>query len=168
MLRIQYVASVVSIAVLMTACVPAPTPAATQAPAPSVPASVATAQAEVSFPLLVPADGTLPADMALTSVQVLPASGMDALALQYTGGTRHLEVQQSQLPSGATLQPPAGTSSTAITVRGRPGYQVSSAPDLNIVLWEEDGRMVSLSGNLPAPDLLTIAERMQTLPASGQ
>lgn len=157
----RFVALIVLIAVLLAACVPAPTPAAT--PAPAVPASVATAQAEISFPLLVPADGTLPADLTLTAVQVLPASGTDALVLQYSGGTRHLEVQESQLPAGATLQAPAGTPSTAITVRGRTGYQVSSAPDLNAILWEEDGRMISLSGNLPAADLLAIAERMRTV-----
>lgn len=34
---------------------------------------------------------------------------------------------------------------------------------LNASLWEEDGRMISLSGNLPAADLLAIAERMQTV-----
>ncbi len=165
MQRFHFVIPIVLIAVSLAGCGTAPTPTATSAPAPAVPSSVATAQAGISFPLLVPADGTLPAELALASVQVLPASGMDSLVMQYTGGTRHLEVQQSQLPAGATLQAPAGTPSTAITVRGRPGFQVSSAPDLTAVLWEEDGRMVSLSGNLPAADLLAIAERMQTLPA---
>lgn len=161
-----YVVSLIALmAALLVACASAPTPTATSVPAPAVPASVATAQAEVSFPLLMPADGTLPADLTLAGVQALPASGTNALVMQYTGGTQHLEVQQSQLPAGATLQAPAGTPSTAITVRGRPGFQVSSTPDLTAVLWEEDGRMVSLSGNLPPADLLAIAERMQTLPA---
>lgn len=165
MKRIHHVSFIVLLTALLVACVPAPTPTAPSATAPTVPDSVATAQAEISFPLLVPAEGTLPAGLTLTAVQVLPASGADALVMQYSGGTQHLDVQQSELPAGATLQAPTGMPSTAITVRGRPGYQVSSAPDLNAVLWEEDGRMVSLSGNLPPADLLAIAEQMQSLPA---
>lgn len=163
MKHIRCVSLIVLIAALLAACGQAPSPTATSVPAPAVPASVATAQAEVSFPLLMPAEGTLPADLSLTAIQVLPASGMDALVMQYTGGTRHLDVQQSQLPAGTTLQAPAGTPSTTITVRGRTGYQVTSAPDLTAILWEEDGRMISLSGNLPAADLLAIAGQMQTV-----
>lgn len=163
MKRIHLVLPIVLIVMALAACGQAPTPTATSAPAPSVPPSVATAQAGIRFPLLMPAEGTLPAGLSLATVQVLPASGMDVLVMQYTGGTQHLALQQSQLPAGSTLQAPAGTPSTAVTVRGRPGYQVSSSPDLNAVLWEEDGRMVSLSGNLSAADLLTIAERMQTV-----
>lgn len=163
MKSIRLIGLVMLVAALLAACVPVSTPAATSEVAPAVSTDLTKAAGQVSFPLLVPAAGSLPADLALTGVQVLPSSGMDALVLKYTGGAQHLEVQESQLPAGAVLQPPGNTPSTAVTVRGRPGYQVSSAPDLIALLWEEDGRMISLSGNLPAADLLKIAEGMQTL-----
>ena len=125
------------------------------------------AQALVSFPLLVPDLSTLLPGMAFVGAEVFPIREQEAIALTYQGNGLDLSLQQITLP--APLAPPNQPHRT-VSVRSHTGWLVTlpTAPDLHSLVWEEDGRSISLSGNLPPEVLIRIAEGLrplnQTLP----
>ncbi len=124
--------------------------------------SPAEAQALVSFPLLVPDPATLPPGLAFVSAEVFRAREKEAVALTYQGNGLDLSIQQITLP--APLAPPNQPYKT-VSVRGYAGWLVTlpTAPDLHSLVWEEDGRSISLSGNLLPETLLDIAQGLQPL-----
>jgi len=120
------------------------------------------AQALVSFPLLVPDPATLPPGLAFVSAEVLAAKEREAVTLTYGGNDLNLSIQQITLP--APLAPPNQPYKT-VSVRGYTGWLVTlpTAPDMHSLVWEEDGRSISLSGNLLPETLLDIAQGLQPL-----
>jgi hypothetical protein len=119
-------------------------------------------QEEVKFPLLTPAQGSLPAGMIFKSAKRLTADSREAVTTVYASDSEELDIQQIKLdaPMGVPAQDHEATQ-----VRGKSGYFVTFPETGTIgLIWEEDGRMVSLSGPFSKDDLLRIAAGLVKVP----
>ena len=74
-----------------------------------------------------------------------------------------MELQETTLPEGSQLLPPVSEPSEKVFVRSREAFLVEAEPDLSTLIWDENGRVITLSGNLPRNDLFYIAEGLKTL-----
>jgi hypothetical protein len=139
--------------------------------------SIADAQKAVGFQLLVPDAATLPPDLHFVEAQVLAPPELDFqpknnIGLNFIGPDMELSIEQMILP-GALAPPKETTAYESVSVRGRPGYLVdySQQPSLPVpgrrivVMWEEGGVVISLSGSLDREALLRIANRLHPFAA---
>ena len=125
--------------------------------------TVENAQAAVAFPLLIVDPTTLPSGMSFNGAELLPAGEQQSIVLQYAGASQHLELQETTLSAGSQLLPPVSGPSEKVFVRSRQAFWVEVEPGLSALIWNEDGRWITLSGNLPRDDLFRIAEGLKTL-----
>jgi len=149
---------------LVSACHAAPVPPSPTAV--STPVELHTlenAQAAVAFPLLIVDPTTLPSSMSFNGAELLPAGEQQSIALQYAGAGQHLELQETTLPTGSRLLPPVSGPSEKVFMRGCQAFWVEVEPGLSALIWDEDGRWITLSGNLPRDDLFRIAEGLKAL-----
>jgi len=101
--------------------------------------------------------------MSFNGAELLPAGKQQSIALQYVRAGQHLELQETTLPEGSQLLPPVTGPSEKVLVRNRQAFWIEAESGLSALIWNEDGRMITLSGNLPRDDLFRIAEGLKTL-----
>lgn len=120
-------------------------------------ASLDEARATVSFPLREP--GYLPAGMALVEVHV---AGPNAVILNYAGAGGSVSVVQGSEAPGGDREPPAGSQTRAVTVRGTDGVLITRADGRGSLLrWEEGGLRYIVAGAIGADEALKVAESLR-------
>jgi outer membrane lipoprotein-sorting protein len=120
-------------------------------------ASLDEARAAVSFPLREP--GYLPAGMALVEVRL---AGPDAVILNYAGAGGSVSVVQGSAAPGSDREPPAGSQTRSVTVRGADGLLITGAAGQGSLLrWEEGGLRYVVAGAIGADEALKIAESLR-------
>ncbi len=120
-------------------------------------ASLDEARAAVNFPLREP--GYLPAGMALVEVRV---AGPDAVILNYAGAGGSVSVVQGSEAPGGDREPPAGSRTRAVTVRGADGVLITGADGRGSLLrWEEGGLRYVVAGAIGADEALKVAESLR-------
>ena len=120
-------------------------------------ASLDEARAAVNFALREP--GYLPAGMALVEVRL---AGPDAVILNYVGAGGSVSVVQGSAAPGSDREPPAGSQTRSVTVRGADGLLITSAAGQGSLLrWEEGGLRYVVAGAIGADEALKIAESLR-------
>jgi Domain of unknown function (DUF4367) len=114
------------------------------------------AQAQVHFTLLVPEASTLPAGMKFEDAKILTANKRQAVNLEYEGqNDQAMNVQEIDLEG--PLGQPGGAYET-VQLRGTQAYLVTETDGKTLAIaWEENGRAISVGGNLDRQSLLAIA-----------
>ncbi|MCX7792727.1 MAG: DUF2092 domain-containing protein [Chloroflexaceae bacterium] len=120
-------------------------------------ASLDEARAAVSFPVREP--GYLPAGMVLVEVRV---AGPNAVILNYAGAGGSVSVVQGSEAPGGDREPPAGSQTRAVTVRGVPGALITGADGRGSLLrWEEGDLRYVVAGAIGADEALKVAESLR-------
>jgi outer membrane lipoprotein-sorting protein len=120
-------------------------------------ASLDEARAAVNFPLREP--GYLPAGMALVEVRV---ASPDAVILNYAGAGGSVSVVQGSAAPGGDREPPPGSRTRAVTVRGADGVLITGADGRGSLLrWEEGGLRYIVAGAIGADEALKVAESLR-------
>ncbi len=120
-------------------------------------ASLDEARAAVNFALREP--GYLPAGMALVEVRL---AGPDAVILNYAGAGGSVSVVQGSAAPGSDREPPVGSQTRSVTVRGADGLLITSAAGQGSLLrWEEGGLRYVVAGAIGADEALKIAESLR-------
>ncbi|MGQ9927453.1 MAG: DUF4367 domain-containing protein [Chloroflexaceae bacterium] len=120
-------------------------------------ASLDEARAAVNFPLREP--GYLPAGMALVEVRL---AGSEAVILNYAGAGGSVSVVQGSTAPGADREPPAGSQTRSVTVRGAEGLLITGAAGQGSLLrWEEGGLRYVVAGAIAADEALKVAESLR-------
>lgn len=142
-----------------------PPPGATVVPVADIAAQAAPrtatldeARATVSFKLLAPGD--LARGTALSEVQLL---GENTVIQNYSGGALSFSLVQSTQDVGRDRQPPAGSQTQQVTVRGQPATLItgSGSEQGSLLRWEENGVRVVIAGTLSADDARAVAESLR-------
>ncbi len=120
-------------------------------------ASLDEARAAVSFPLREPA--YLPPGMVLVEVRV---AGPGAVILNYASAGGSVSVVQGSEAPGGDREPPAGSQTRAVTVRGTSGVLITGAAGQGSLLrWEEGGLRYIVAGAIGADEALKVAESLR-------
>ena len=131
-------------------------------------ADLASAQAALDFPLLVPDPADLPTGLALQSVYVIPGGEQGSAALEYGAGEQTLTLHISTVPAhaqGFEWRSDLNGPYTPITVRGTEGYW---APRIGELSWIEAGHLYRLQGAFSRDDVLRIAAGLHPITEAGQ
>ncbi len=119
------------------------------------------ARQAVDFPVLAPTE--VPAGYELQGVQVMDAQRVPggeshgpAVIVMYRSGSDMLSIQQSPASPGG--QPPPGE---AVTVRGHEGVVRETGFGMRMLIWKENGVLISMFGKLSKEDMLAVAESLE-------
>ncbi len=147
-------------------------PAATQ-PAPVVqqptsePLVVSMDQAveQLPFPVLAPQDSST--TLQLQSVQIPAQQDQSNTVIQtYDSPQGEVTITQSELnnptaPAPASQPTPTETTTGTVNVRGQTGRLSQTAAGQNALTWQEGSTDITISGNLPETQLVTLAETLK-------
>lgn len=97
--------------------------------------------------------------MALVEVRL---AGPDAVILNYAGAGGSVSVVQGSAAPGSDREPPAGSQTRSVTVRGADGLLITGAAGQGSLLrWEEGGLRYVVAGAIGADEALKIAESLR-------
>ncbi|MEI7769742.1 MAG: DUF4367 domain-containing protein [Chloroflexales bacterium] len=114
------------------------------------------ARSSVSFTLREP--GYLPAGLALVEVRVV---GTDTVILNYNGGGASMSLVQSNGDVGNDREPPAGSDTQQITVRGQPATLITGDGQGSLLRWAEGGIRTVIAGTLSGDEAVKVAEGLK-------
>jgi len=115
------------------------------------------ARSSVSFALREPS--YLPAGLALVEVRVV---GTDTVILNYNGDSGNVSLVQSNGSLGDDRQPPAGSNTRQVSVRGQQGTLITGSDGSGSFLaWEEGGIKTVIAGTISGDEAIKVAEGLK-------
>lgn len=116
------------------------------------------ARSQASFSVLAPE--FIPGDAALTQVQLV---GDHTVIQTYTGGTTSFSVVQSTREVGRDRQPPAGSQTQEVQVRGQTATLIvgNGSEQGSLLRWQENSVRFVVAGTLNADDAVKVAESLK-------
>jgi len=120
-------------------------------------ATLAEARSSVSFSLREPT--YLPAGMALVEVRVV---GTDTVIINYNGADTSMSLVQSNGDLSDNRQPPVGSNTKQVTVRGQSATLITAADGKSSFLsWEEGGIKTLIAGTISGDEAIKVAEGLK-------
>lgn len=116
------------------------------------------ARAQVDFPLLAPE--SLPAGTTLVEVQLFQQGGSPAVVQNYAGPVS-FSLVQSRADVSRDQQPPAGSQSSEVAVRGVQATLITGGQQGSLLRWQEEGVTRFVAGTLTAEQALAVAESLR-------